>query len=331
MWFSDSPGPALSALRALLLPLSWLAGRIAERRRARIRALRPPPRPVVVVGNLVTGGAGKTPLAIAIATGLAARGLRCGILASGYRAARSEARLVDARSDPALDGDEPVLLAAATGLPVAAGRRRADALELLRASHPELEVIVSDDGLQHESLARTLEIAVFDARGAGNGRLLPAGPLREPLAHCSDMDAIALNGPAQAPLAHPRSFRFEVRPTRFVHVAGREPPCEPGAFARVLRGRALLAIAGIGEPERFFRTLRGLGLDPQCVALGDHARIDAQWLGSLQAPVIVMTAKDAVKCRAFADDRCWALEVGALADPALIDWIAEATRGRPIA
>jgi tetraacyldisaccharide 4'-kinase len=285
---------------------------------------------VVVIGNLVVGGTGKTPATIALARTLAERGWRVAALAGGYRAARHDARPVAPGDDAAEHGDEAVLLAQATGLPVAAGRRRGEALALLEALRPAPEVVISDDGLQHPGLPRTLEVAVFDARGAGNGRLLPAGPLREPLAHAASMDALLLNGDAAAPLQGPPCFRFCVEPTGFRALRdGRR--LAPEAFASLAAGRPVAALAGIGQPARFFGTLRALGLSPAEHPLPDHARIDAGLLAALTEPLVVMTTKDAVKCAAIADDRCWALEVSARIDPAFYDWIEERLRGQPIA
>lgn len=327
LWFGP-PNRIIRTLGLLLAPLSLLTARVASGQRARIAALSAPTVPVVVIGNLVTGGAGKTPLVACAVQALASRGWRPGILASGYGARRTDARLVGADDDPIESGDEPVLLAQLTGRPVAAGRRRADALAALLTAHPEIDVVVSDDGLQHAALPRTLEIAVFDRRGAGNGRLLPAGPLREPLAHLAGMDAIAVNGsepPAQVTAAAGPLpvFRFDIAPHRFVRVDGRADPLSLQAFATLVRAQpGLAAIAGIGEPQRFFDALERLGLPvAQHIAPGDHRTLDASALRGLAARLIVMTTKDAVKCRQWADDRCWALEVRAEPSAAFIDWL----------
>src|SRR5690606_22357268 len=319
LWYATDPGLALRALRTGLAPLSALTAAVASRRRARLRTLPAPRPPVVVVGNLVAGGAGKTPLVAAIATALAREGLRPGIVASGYGAARSDARLVRAGDDPAQAGDEPLLLAQTTGVPVAAARRRAEAVALLKAAHPELDLVISDDGLQHAGLARSVELVVFDERGAGNGRLLPAGPLRAPLAQAASMDALVLNGDAAAPIPHPRQYRFRVEPVA------------AGEFARRVDGRPLVAVAGTAAPQRFFDALRALGLRPRCVALGDHATLEPAGLAALAEAFVVMTGKDAVKCAAWADDRCWALEVRAVPEPEFIDWLTETIRGRTLA
>ena len=200
LWYAHDPGLPLRALRTCLAPLSLVTAWAARRSRLRLRTHAAPRPPLLVVGNLVAGGAGKTPLVAAIASALAARGLHPGIVASGYGATRSDARLVHPGDDPASAGDEPLLLAQATGLPVAAGRDRRAAVARLLAAHPQLDLVISDDGLQHAALARSVELAVFDDRGAGNGRLLPAGPLRAPLAQAATMDALALNGDAPAPI-----------------------------------------------------------------------------------------------------------------------------------
>ncbi len=329
LWYDAHPGMPLRALRSALAPLALLTGVVARRRRARVRALPSPRLPVVVVGNFVAGGTGKTPLVAAIVGALAARGLRAGIVASGYGAQRSEARLVRPGDDPAQAGDEAVMLAQATGVPVAAGRRRADAVALLCATHPELDVVVCDDGLQHAALARSVELAVFDERGIGNGRLLPAGPLRAPLAQATTMDALLLNGDASAPLTHPRQFRFRIEPLRFVAVAGSAAPIAAREFAAFVAGRPVAAIAGTGAPQRFADTLRALGLAARCVAPGDHVALQPHELAAQPEPVVVMTTKDAVKCSAWADPRCWALEVRAVPQPEFIDWLTETIRGLP--
>ncbi|HWS75002.1 MAG TPA: tetraacyldisaccharide 4'-kinase [Quisquiliibacterium sp.] len=343
LWFPPQPAPGsarprdgapISAvlMRALFAPLAALTARVARSRRARVRRLPPDARPaVIVIGNLVVGGTGKTPAAIAVARDLSRRGWRVGALAGGYRAQRRDARRVPSDGDAREHGDEAVLLAAATGLPVAAGRRRAEALALLEALRPAPELVISDDGLQHAGLPRTLEVAVFDARGAGNGRLLPAGPLREPLAHLASMDALLLNGDAEPPPAGGLPcFRFRVEPDGFRSLRdGRRLDRE--AFAALAAGRPLAALAGIAQPARFFDTLRGLGLSPSEHPLADHAKIDPGTLAAIAEPLIVMTTKDAVKCSAIADDRCWALEVSARIEPAFYDWIEERLRGQPIA
>ncbi len=327
IWFGRGPGPA--AGRLLLTPLAFITERISRRRRERIRGLPHPPLPVVVFGNLVAGGAGKTPLVIAVARVLSARGWRVGLLASGYRARRSEARLVGAHDDAQDHGDEPVLLALSTGLPVAAGRFREKALHRLIDAHPDLTVVLADDGLQHTHLPRSLEVVVFDARGAGNGCLLPAGPLREPLDHVRQMDALMLNDQARIPdgLEPPMTFRFRVVPDRFIPLAPGGPALDIQNFRQHCTSAArggLLALAGIAQPDRFFKTLQTLGFSPsRYLPLDDHAVIDPTFLAAQPEAIIVMTGKDAVKCRPFADSRCWWLDLSTECDPAFINWLEE--------
>lgn len=331
LWFGRAPTFGQRLALAFLSPVSALTRRIALKRRAQIRKGPSPGRPtVIVIGNLIVGGTGKTPATIAVARELAARGWRTGLIAGGYRATRTEARIVPADGDASTDGDEAVLLASESGLPVAAGRRRGDALALLTRSHPDLEIVLSDDGLQHPGLPRSLEVAVFDRRGAGNGRLLPAGPLREPLAAAARMDALLLNGGPPSPVAGPPAFSFEVAPTGFRKLDGNSL-LECDEFARRVLGLRVVALAGIGAPERFFASLRALSIDAEEHPLADHARIDRELLASIEADLIVMTTKDAVKCRDIADDRCWVLETRARVPVGFITWIEEQLRGRTFA
>lgn len=325
LWFGSDP--LARAGSWLIAPIAWITAWESARRRRQIQALPAPPRPVIVVGNLVVGGAGKTPLTLAIADALRGRGHRVGLLCSGYRGRRQEARLVPPDGDAREHGDEAVLLARASGAPVAAGRLRGDALALLLRRHPELTVVVSDDGLQHTTLPRSVEIAVFDRRGVGCGRLLPAGPLRESLGALDQIDAIALNEPATSPVAHPTIFGFHMVARRFVSLTGEAEPIDAARFADWVGQRTVTAVAGIGEPQRFFDMLARLGLAANPLALPDHDPIDPTLLSTLQTDLILMTSKDAVKCAEFADRRCWTLEVSAEPDPQMIDWLTEVLVG----
>lgn len=335
LWFA--PQGATDALASLLLwPMHRLVCAVAASRRARIArrkgAAPPAGQPkVVVVGNLTVGGTGKTPLLIALAGALAGRGWRPGILSRGYRGRgeRGEARTVDANGEAADFGDEPLLVARRTGLPVVVGRDRGAALARLLAEH-DCDVVLSDDGLQHVGLRRDVELAVFDARGTGNGRCLPAGPLREPLSGALLVDALVLNGPdTPAPLLHSRLFRFEVVPTGLVALDGARR-WTPEGFAAETRGRTLDAVAGIGLPRRFFELLVALGIDARPHPLADHAPIDEAWLATLRGDFVVMTEKDAVKCAAFDPllrARCVALRIEAVPQAALVDWLEGRLRG----
>jgi tetraacyldisaccharide 4'-kinase len=339
LWF----GPTTASDRLLstaLGPLSALVAAVARSRRRRIAQRKARDRapaagravPVVVVGNLVAGGTGKTPLLIALVEALQARGWRPGVLARGYRRSGSgAARLVDAETSVADGGDEPVLVASRTGRPVAVGADRAAALALL-LERSDCDVVLSDDGLQHVGLRRDVEIAVFDRRGAGNGRCLPGGPLREPLSALHHIDAVVLNGHATpAPAQHPNVFRFEVRPTAVLGLDGARR-WTPAEFARQASEASVTAIAGIGMPARFFALLDALGIPARTVGLPDHAAIDPRWLASLPGRWLIMTEKDAVKCVGFDStllSRCVALRVDAVPQPALLDWLEDRLRGQP--
>ena len=335
LWFG--PHGALDTFVGLLLaPLGALVGAVAASRRRQIAQAKALPRPpgrtrVVVVGNLVVGGTGKTPLLIALADALALRGWSPGVIARGYRGrAEAEAPRRIATTDAARDvGDEPLLVARRTGRPVVIGRDRGAALGTL-LEPGDCDVVLSDDGLQHVGLRRDLELAVFDARGAGTGRCLPAGPLREPLRGALLLDAVILNGrTAVSPTVHSRVFRFEVVPTSFVALDGTRH-WTPAGFASAVDGSTLDAVAGIGAPQRFFDTLASLGLRANPHPLPDHGTIDAAWLAGLPGAFIVMTEKDAVKCAAFDPAllaRCVALRVEAVPESALVDWLEDRLRG----
>ncbi|HMN83912.1 MAG TPA: tetraacyldisaccharide 4'-kinase, partial [Burkholderiaceae bacterium] len=268
------------------------------------------------------------PVSIAIARGLGARGGRVGLIASGYGTAGDDARIVRPDSPADQVGDEALLLARATGRPVAVAPRRDRALQALLADAPDLDVVVIDDGLQHRWLPRTVELLLFDARGAGNGRLLPAGPLREPLAAAREADAMLLAGAARPPVPHRRIWRFDIVPTGF------RPLGEPGAaplpideLAARIGTEPALAIAGIAQPQRFFEPLRRAGLTPRTVSPGDHRSLDADWLAAAPERWILTTEKDAVKWPTAADPRCWVLTVEARLAPEFFDWLLERLNG----
>jgi len=325
--------PRLTPLTLLLVPLSVpFAGAVALRRalyRGGLLRAHRLPVPVIVVGNITVGGSGKTPLVAALASALAARNWRPGIVSRGYgrrKGAGGEAPLLVARdSDPAVAGDEPVLLARA-GFPVAVASDRVAAASALLAAYPECNVIVADDGLQHLRLARDVEIAVIDgARGFGNGWRLPAGPLREPPARLATVDVVVAlcrdGGPA--PAAWPRALVMTLAGEIFHRVNA--PDVAAGADA--FRGAGVHALAGIGDPERFFAQLRALGVVVVPHPFPDHHRFGAADLALPGASAILMTEKDAVKCDGLADDRCWYLPVRARVDPALVTRVEEKIRG----
>lgn len=311
----------------LLLPLSLLFRMLSGLRRLAyrvglIRAERLPV-PVVVVGNLYVGGTGKTPLAVWLVQALRARGYRPGVVSRGYGRGAGDARLV--RADDALSGDEPRLIAARTGVPVAVGARRAEAARLLLQAHPEVDLIVADDGLQHLALARDVEIALVDERGRGNGWLLPAGPLREPWSRLATVDAIVTRVEASEAWPSP-AFRMHLDGDAAVPLRGGTP--HP---LRDFAGRRILAAAGIGQPARFFRLLRAHGLAPRELPLPDHYDFARNPFAEATEEIVMITEKDAVKCRPFDDPRIWVVPIEARVDTGLVDLVVEKLRGSPAA
>lgn len=302
--------------RWLLLPLSGLFRALSGLRRLAYRwGLLPVARlpvPVIVVGNITVGGTGKTPLTLWLIQALRAAGYRPGIVSRGYGGRQRGPLAVTPASDPAEVGDEPLMLAQRAQVPVYIGRRRPAAARALLQAHPDTDVIVADDGLQHYALGRDLEIAVVDGvRRFGNGRLLPAGPLRESPRRLDTVDAVVVNGGTTDWLrvASP-VYSMRLTPVRLRRLSA--PDDVRGLDW--LRGRRLDAVAGIGHPERFFELLRGLGAAVTPHPFPDHHGFRPQ---DLPAGTVVMTAKDAVKCAAFARADDWVLEVDAVVDPAL--------------
>lgn len=311
----------ITLLHALLFPLSLVFRAAVALRRALYRAGILPvvrlPVPVVVVGNISVGGTGKTPLVLWLAGFLRDQGMQPGIVSRGYGGSSGAPQPVTAASDPAACGDEALMLAQRCDAPVWIGADRAAAAQGLLAAHPGCNVIVADDGLQHYRLARDVEIAVVDgARGLGNGMLLPAGPLREPETRLTSIDAVVVNishSPKVGLRASaPPAFAMSLRAREFYNLLNPEHRAAPEHF----RNRRVHAVAGIGNPQRFFEQLQHLGLTFGAYAFPDHHAFSPADLAFDDADVIVMTEKDAVKCRLFATEKCWTLRVDAEIDPA---------------
>lgn len=310
----------------LLFPVAVLFGVVASVRRALYRAgffsVVRLPVPVIVVGNLTVGGTGKTPLVIWLAQRLQAEGWTPGVVSRGY-AARSFAdgdapREVTAGGDPIRLGDEPVLIARRTGCPVWVSRDRVAAARALLASNPACDVLISDDGLQHYALGRDVEIAVEDARGHGNGWLLPAGPLREPSGR--HVDATVANVPQGVPLPERAGavLRMTLIARDFTRVSKDSNEDDSVAIGN-LKAQRLHAVAGIGHPERFFSTLRSMGLNSIEHPFPDHHPFVDSDLDFPDCDAILMTEKDAVKCGRISGRNMLALRVDANPDPALAD------------
>ncbi|EAR23547.1 tetraacyldisaccharide 4'-kinase [Nitrococcus mobilis] len=261
---------------------------------------------VVVVGNLFVGGSGKTPLVIWLVERLRAGGWRPGVVSRGYGGYSSgKPRLVKADDDPVHQGDEPVLIAARTGAPVAVGADRVAAAECL-VRDGRCDLVISDDGLQHYRLERDAEIVVFDAdRGAGNARCFPAGPLREPLSRLRRVDLVVGNGG----VVDSAGYAFRLVPGRLIALG-----CDSPSVAPPMIGSRIRAVAGIGYPERFFRLLRTLGYRVVPQPFPDHHVFRLKDLQYAEPLPIIMTEKDAVKCRRMAVDGLWYLPVAAEPD-----------------
>lgn len=318
-WYGGAqPGVVLGAL-------SRLFRRVAVARRERYlaalagdqSAARHLPQragvPVIVVGNLAVGGAGKTPLTIALANALTQRGFRPGVISRGYGRRDSAPHRVSAADTPQTAGDEPLLIARHTGVPVAVAARRIEAARLLCDSG-DVDVLIADDGLQHYALARDIEILVIDGvRRLGNARMLPAGPLREPVSRRNACDFVVHNGGAPAPGEVP--MRLELRHA-YPLAGGESKALEEFA------GEKVHAVAGIGHPERFFNSLRELGLDVVPHAFADHHAFRAADLAFDDPAPVLMTEKDAVKCAAFAQPSWYAVPASAHLPETFFDAVA---------
>jgi tetraacyldisaccharide 4'-kinase len=320
----------VTPVSALLLPVSLLFGATAGARRAAYRAGLIPsiklPVPVVICGNITAGGTGKTPLALWLAAYLKAQGRTPGIVCRGYGGRSRTPQRVLPDSDPDDCGDEAVLLARRSGCEVWAGVDRVAVARSLLAARPDCNVLISDDGLQHYALARDVELCVVDAaRGFGNGWLLPAGPLREPPSRLATVDAVVVNaGDGSAP--HPSLALIPARTARFtMKLEGREfrnilnPEHRVGAG--YFSGKRIHAVAGIGNPQRFFSRLQALGIEFTAHPFPDHYPYAATDLAYAGAEAILMTEKDAVKCRRFAAHTHWELPVDAVTESALGEWV----------
>ncbi|WP_373746815.1 tetraacyldisaccharide 4'-kinase [Neisseria dentiae] len=319
----QQPNPVLSVL---LWPLSrlfqtasgirrrlYLAGRLKSEKL---------PVPVAVVGNIHAGGAGKTPVVSALVKGLQARGIQAGIISRGYGRAGSGVYVLQPGSTAAEAGDEPLLLYRQTGAPVAVGSSRAEAGRALLAAHPDIKLIITDDGLQHYALRRDLEIVVFPAADAGRRSLdlLPNGGLREPLGRLQTADAVVLSGGTggeDTAHLHENIFHSRLQAGKIYRFN------RPGEYLDTgrLKHLRVAAVAGIAKPERFFNTLRGLGVVlAETRALPDHAALSAADLP--QADVVLVTEKDAVKLSDGPWENVWVLPVCAIIDPDLAAFVA---------
>jgi len=254
-----------------------------------------------------------------LANQLKQRGYKPAVISRGYGGNATQATSVTPASLPSIVGDEPVLIASRCGCPVWVGANRVDAATELLKARPDCNVIISDDGLQHYRLKRDIEIVVVDAEtGKNNARLLPAGPLREPLSRLDKVDAIVCNGETcNSEKTRTAAYQMQLVGEKFYNLADANLTASSADFNQ----KKVTALAGIGKPERFFEHLRKQGLTFASLSFADHYAFTAQDLAKIDGDAIIMTEKDAVKCKAFARKSCWVLPVEASIDPALMPLI----------
>lgn len=299
LWYGKHP------LSIVLAPLAWCYQLAMTLRRLMYQSgILPIQRldvPVIVVGNIVAGGTGKTPLVIWLADYLQDKGFHPGIVSRGYKSkVKRWPQQVRKDSNPELVGDEPVLLARRTNCPVAIAPNRHTAAEAL-IEHEDVDIIICDDGLQHYALARDIEIAVIDGvRRHGNGRCFPAGPLRESANRLKNVDMIVCNTGAVR-----GEFEMEYVLQQLHSVSDENKRCDIGQFAN----QTIHAIAGIGNPAKFFASLRGRGLRLIEHEFPDHYQFKTEDIHFDDGLPVVMTEKDAVKCTEFASAEHWFLSI----------------------
>ncbi len=318
----------------LMAPFSLVTFVILAVRRLVLRSIAAhaarPPVPVIVVGNIYIGGTGKTPVVIALLALLRAKGWHPGVISRGYGVQAGPAALTGCGVlDAARFGDEPALIAQEAGVPVSVHPNRRLAWQALLKHYPQTDVIVSDDGLQHATLMRDVELVVQDMRGVGNGWLLPAGPLRDPPSRLRSIDALITRS-AQTERATPSSGLAPKEFTATMHITGfkqliGEQQLSPDEFVARCANQTLAAYAGIGVPERFFSDLRALGLRVAfTTALPDHHLFNAATLHAPEADIVIITSKDAVKCNALSDRKIWVAQVHlTFSEPHFDAWLDE--------
>ncbi|MGB8338343.1 MAG: tetraacyldisaccharide 4'-kinase [Burkholderiales bacterium] len=311
LWYRISPW------HTLLWPLSLVYGAVTAMRRAFYRAgifkTQFLPVQVIVVGNITAGGSGKTPLVIWLAEFLRSSGYSPGVISRGYGREDDGIREALTQSNATEIGDEPLLIFRRAMCPVVVGRDRSAAAQTLLQKNPQVNIIISDDGLQHYKLARDMEICVVDGeRGFGTGLRLPAGPLREATARLGEIDALVVNGDDKNKSIESYSYKHSMKLVGVIFLNLKNPRQQ--AHAEDFAGKNIHAVAGIGNPARFFAHLKSLGLSFEQHAFPDHHVFTPQDLAYENADVVLMTEKDAVKCESFANEQCWSLAVSAELD-----------------
>ena len=299
IWYGNS------LLSWYLIPLTWPVRWAihCRRQQASPKGSTPEGVTVIVVGGLTVGGTGKTPVLIGLGKWLAEQGYRVGVVSRGYGGAHGpEPHSVTEADIAAVVGDEPLLIQQALGVPVVVCADRKRALDLL-VDQGAVDVVLSDDGLQHYSMPRDIELLVLDAeRGLGNGRLLPAGPLREPASRLADVDVVLERNSSDPD----RGFTFQ--PSGVKHLASGRKVTWSECVAE-WRNQSIIAVTGLGQPTQFFEMLRGQGLAIEAESLGDHEAMTQAHLDHLGEQVVLITAKDAVKWPECKDPRVWVVAI----------------------
>jgi tetraacyldisaccharide 4'-kinase len=332
-WYNNRP--LFLPLRLLVHALEKITSWWVKRQPAVIREQDGALPPVVVVGNFIVGGAGKTPVVRHLVDKLKAKGFKPGVISRGYGRSASDIGIFspgqsDSASLASRIGDEPAWLAQALDCPIAVGAERTAVLKALHDLHPEIDVVVSDDGMQHRALKRVFEIAVCDERGFGNGFLMPAGPLREPMRECNRVDAFVLtNGEWDRRLLSEVSVRkplyraqLTFRDWRNVETGER---LEPAVGAQRWADKKVIAVAGLANPAKFFRLIDAQGITHETLVVPDHFQYPPDFVQKLDAEVILTTGKDAVKW--LNDQRVWIAEVEFDIPDELINAVEDTIRG----
>ena len=314
-------------LACLLWPLSLIFGLVLKLRLYLYRSgglqQHKLPVPVIIVGNIFIGGTGKTPLTVWLLNQLKDKGYQPGVISRGYGRSLDAPCAVTTSSLAPEVGDEAILIAQQSHCPVVVGRNRFEAGVKLLSAFPDVNVIVSDDGLQHLALSRDIEIVLFDSRGVGNGWLLPAGPLREPIARKRDITVVNLSEGEQADLALPPDLiRMKLEGTRACQLMDAS---QTKVLSKLAPSLNIVAAAGIGHPERFFSMLRKQGVHFTALPLPDHYSYEINPFQDIVADLILITEKDAVKCRQLQqmanDSRIWVVSAEAHIDYVLVEKI----------
>jgi tetraacyldisaccharide 4'-kinase len=325
----------------LMVPLSLLFGVILKIRTLHHRYFKPDthfPIPVVVVGNIYIGGTGKTPVVIAIVKHLISLGWHPGVISRGYGTHIGDEPLVgQGKLDASLYGDEPALIARETGVPIAVHPNRPQAYFSLLAHNPQVDVVISDDGLQHLRLHRDIEIVVQDERGTGNGWLLPAGPLREPVGRLNTVQALIsrTDNVSPTPLTTTSSLVRKTAATlRIIQFRNLHSGqlLDPPSFLSHVKGVKVIAIAGIANPSQFFISLLKIGIRlSEQRALADHFPFEASTFQAVDAECVLMTAKDAVKCENLEDKRLWVAEAEmCFSEPYFLPWLNQQLKAKSV-